>query len=99
MTIPITNIKLAGVWSIRFIKEWIRGLTKWYGGLRSKYLMILRCYNIFIDNARVVFNRLLYIIEVYKVLGFRSLALLSYIIIIIYNITFKGDIIINNIII
>ena len=61
--------------------------------------MILKYYNIFIDNTEIVFNRLLYIIEVYKVLGFRSLALLNYIIIIIYNTTLKGGIIINIIII
>ena len=61
--------------------------------------MILKYYNIFIDDTKVVFNRLLYIIEIYKVLGFKSLVLLSYIIIIIYNIILKGDIIINNIII
>ena len=61
--------------------------------------MILRCYNIFVDDAEVVFNWLLYVIEVCKVLGFRSLALLSYIIIVIYNITLKDDIIIDSIII
>ena len=61
--------------------------------------MILRCYNIFIDNAGVVFNRLLYIIKICEVLGFKSLVLLSYIIIIIYNTTLKGGIIIDSIII
>ena len=62
--------------------------------------MILKYYNIFIDNAKVVFNRLLNIIDIYKVLRFSDFALLNYIIIIIINnTTLKGGIIINNIII
>ena len=61
--------------------------------------MILRYYNTFIDDTGVVFNRLLFIIEVCEVLGLRSLVLLNYIIIIIYNIIFKSGIIIDSIII
>ena len=61
--------------------------------------MILRYYNIFIDNIKVVFNRLLNIIDICGVLRFNNFALLNYITIIIYNTTLKNDIIINNIII
>ena len=61
--------------------------------------MILKYYNIFIDDAGVVFNRLLNIIDIYKVLKLNDFALLNYIIIIINNTTLKSNIIINNIII
>ena len=61
--------------------------------------MILKYYNIFIDDAKVVFNRLLNIIDVYKVLKLNDFALLNYITIIINNTTLKSNIIINNIII
>ena len=61
--------------------------------------MILRYYNIFIDDTGVVFNRLLNIIDVCGVLRLSNFALLSYITIIINNTTFKDGIIINSIII
>ena len=61
--------------------------------------MILKYYNIFINNTKVVFNRLLNIIDVYGVLRFSGFVLLSYITIIINNAILKGGIIIDNIII
>ena len=61
--------------------------------------MILKYYNIFIDDAEVVFNRLLNVIDVCEILGFNGFALLSYIIIVINNAIFKSGIIIDSIII
>ena len=61
--------------------------------------MILKCYNTFVDDAGVVYNRLLNVIDIYGVLRLSDFALLSYIIIIINNTTLKDDIIINSIII
>ena len=61
--------------------------------------MILKYYNIFIDNIRVAFNRLLNIIDIYGILRLSDFALLNYIIIIINNAILKDSIIIDNIII
>ena len=55
--------------------------------------MILKYYNSFVDDAGVVFNRLLNIIDIYRILRLSGFALLSYIIIIINNVILKGSII------